>query len=53
MKTKCFISVLCITTALSCSAFGQQNEKLGKLNFPTSCDPKAQGQFDSSNVASR
>ncbi len=24
--------------ALSCSAVGQQDEKLGKLTFPTSCE---------------
>jgi tetratricopeptide (TPR) repeat protein len=35
-----------ITAALSCSAFGQQDEKLGKLSFPTSCDPKVQAEFE-------
>ena len=46
MKPKYLILVAGITAALSCSAFGQQDEKLGKLNFPTSCDPKVQGEFE-------
>ncbi len=35
-----------LTAALSCGAFGQQDEKLGKLSFPTSCDPKVQAEFE-------
>jgi hypothetical protein len=35
-----------VTAALSCSAFGQQDEKLRKLSFPTSCDPKVQAEFE-------
>jgi tetratricopeptide (TPR) repeat protein len=46
MKPKCLILVAGITAALSCSAFGQQNENLGKLRFPTSCDPKVQAEFE-------
>src|SRR5712692_2022423 len=46
MKPKCLILVAGITAALSCSAFGQQDEKLGKVSFPTSCDPKVQTEFD-------
>ena len=46
MKPKCLILVAGITAALNCSAFGQQDEKLGKLSFPTSCDPKVQAQFE-------
>jgi hypothetical protein len=46
MKPKCLILVAGITAALSCSAFGQQDEKLGKLSFPTSCDPKEQAEFE-------
>ena len=46
MKPKYLILVAGITAVLSCSAFGQQDEKLGKLNFPTSCDPKVQGEFE-------
>jgi tetratricopeptide (TPR) repeat protein len=46
MKPKCLILAAGITAALSCSAFGQQDEKLGKLSFPTSCDPKVQAEFE-------
>ena len=46
MKRKYLILVAGITAALSCSAFGQQDEKLGKLSFPTSCDPKVQAEFE-------
>src|SRR5467141_150965 len=46
MKPKCLMLVAGITAALSCSAVGQQNEKLGKLSFPTSCDPKVQAEFE-------
>lgn len=46
MKSKCLIFVAAITAALGCSAFGQQDEKLGKLSFPTSCDPKVQEEFE-------
>ena len=38
--------VAAITAALTCSALGQQDEKLGKLSFPTSCDPKVQAEFE-------
>ena len=46
MKRKYLILVAGITVALSCSAFGQQDEKLGKMSFPTSCDPKVQTDFE-------
>jgi tetratricopeptide (TPR) repeat protein len=46
MKSKFLILVAGITAALSCSALGQQHEKLGKLTFPTSCDPKVQAEFE-------
>jgi tetratricopeptide (TPR) repeat protein len=46
MKPKCLILAAGITAALSCSAFAQQDEKLGKLSFPTSCDPKVQAEFE-------
>ncbi|TMJ30002.1 MAG: hypothetical protein E6G96_09445 [Alphaproteobacteria bacterium] len=46
MKPKCLILVAGITAALSCSAFGQSDEKLGQLSFPTSCDPKVQAEFE-------
>src|SRR3954463_6073788 len=35
-----------VAAALSGSAFGQQDEKLGRLTFPTSCDPKVQTEFE-------
>jgi tetratricopeptide (TPR) repeat protein len=36
-----------ITTALASGAFAQQQEeKLGTLSFPTSCDPKVQAEFE-------
>jgi hypothetical protein len=46
MRSKCLIIVAGITAALSYSAFGQQDEKLGKLSFPTACDPKVQAEFE-------
>src|SRR3984893_12295879 len=46
MKPKCLMLVAGITAALSCSVFGQQDEKLGKLSFPTSWDPKVQAEFE-------
>jgi tetratricopeptide (TPR) repeat protein len=46
MKAKSLVLVAGITAALNCSAFGQQDEKLGKLSFPTSCDPKVQAEFE-------
>jgi hypothetical protein len=35
-----------ITSALASGAIGQQDQKLGKVTFPTSCDPKVQAEFD-------
>src|SRR3981081_3300421 len=35
-----------ITAALASGAVGQQDEKLGKVVFPTSCDPNVQVEFD-------
>ena len=35
-----------MSAALSGSVFAQQDEKLGKLTFPTSCDPKVQPDFE-------
>src|SRR4051812_46597587 len=35
-----------ITAALSCSALAQQEDRLGRLTFPTSCDPKVQAEFE-------
>jgi tetratricopeptide (TPR) repeat protein len=35
-----------ITTALASSAISQQDQQLGKVTFPTSCDPSVQAEFD-------
>jgi tetratricopeptide (TPR) repeat protein len=35
-----------ITAALASGAIGQQDEKLGKVIFPISCDPNVQAEFD-------
>ena len=35
-----------ITAALTNGAIAQQDEKLGKVVFPTSCDPNVQAEFD-------
>jgi tetratricopeptide (TPR) repeat protein len=34
------------TAALASGAVAQQDDKLGKVNFTTSCDPKVQAEFD-------
>src|SRR6266436_5662413 len=35
-----------ITAALTSGAIGQQDEKLGKVVFPISCDPNVQAEFN-------
>ncbi|MGZ6176515.1 MAG: hypothetical protein ACXWNB_11825 [Candidatus Binataceae bacterium] len=35
-----------ITAMLTGGAIGQQDEKLGKVSFPTSCDPQVQAEFE-------
>src|SRR5262245_49340368 len=35
-----------VTAMLSGPVAAQQDEKLGKLSFPTSCDPKVQAEFE-------
>jgi tetratricopeptide (TPR) repeat protein len=35
-----------ITAALTGDAIGQQDQQLGKVTFPTSCDPGVQAEFD-------
>src|SRR6266540_1332291 len=40
------IVVSLITAALTGSAWSQQDDKLGKVSFPTSCDPKMQADFE-------
>ena len=46
MNPERLMLVAALTAALSGSALGQQDEKLGKLSFPTSCDPKVQAEFE-------
>src|SRR5216683_7706830 len=46
MKLKCLVFIAGITAALNGDAFCQPDEKLGKLSFPTSCDPKVQAEFE-------
>jgi tetratricopeptide (TPR) repeat protein len=36
-----------ITAGLTSDAIGQQDQQLGKVTFPTSCDPGVQAEFDS------
>src|SRR3954451_8351256 len=35
-----------ISAVLASGAMGQQDQKLGKVTFPTSCDPAVQAEFD-------
>src|SRR4030088_189140 len=35
-----------ITAALTSGAISQQDQNLGKVGFPTSCDPNVQAEFD-------
>src|SRR5206468_9102257 len=35
-----------ISAALASGAIGQQDDKLGKVTFATSCDPAVQAEFD-------
>src|SRR5215471_725225 len=35
-----------ITATLASGAIGQQDDKLGKVTFATSCDPKVQAEFN-------
>src|ERR1700681_4206772 len=44
-RRKLFVAGL-ITAALTNGAIAQQDEKLGKVVFPTSCDPKVQAEFN-------
>jgi hypothetical protein len=40
------IVVSLVTAAVTGSAWSQQDEKLGKVSFSTSCDPKVQADFE-------
>jgi len=41
-----FFAAGLITAVLAGGAIGQQDQKLGKVTFPTSCDPKARAEFE-------
>jgi tetratricopeptide (TPR) repeat protein len=41
-----FAAALISAAALAGGAFADQDDKLGKVSFPTSCDPKVQAEFD-------
>jgi tetratricopeptide (TPR) repeat protein len=45
-STRAMILASVMTLAASCGAFAQQDDRLGKLSFPTSCDPKVQAEFE-------
>jgi len=46
MNPKRLMLLTAMTAALSGTALAQQDEKLGKLSFPTSCGPKVQAEFE-------
>src|SRR5215470_6941726 len=46
MKPKSLMLAAAFAAALSCNAVAQQDEKLGRVTFPTSCDPKVQAEFE-------
>src|ERR1700756_3996383 len=35
-----------VAAGIAGNAYGQQEEKLGALSFPTACDPKVQAEFE-------
>jgi len=45
-STRAMILATVTIVALNGIAFAQQDEKLGKLSFPTSCNPKMQSEFE-------
>src|SRR5262245_23821508 len=45
-QSRCALFAAGLIAAFSSSAIGQQDDKLGKVIFPTSCDPKVQAEFD-------
>jgi tetratricopeptide (TPR) repeat protein len=46
MKRKCLLLAAVMTAALTSNALAEPDEKLGRLSFPTSCDPKVQAEFE-------
>src|SRR5215831_2074341 len=45
-STRILFATGLITAALANGAIGQQDQKLGTVTFPTSCDPNVQAEFD-------
>ena len=45
-QTRCVLFAAGFITAFFSGALGQQDDKLGKVIFPTSCHPKVQAEFD-------
>ena len=45
-STRAMMLASAMMLAANCSAFAQPDERLGKLTFPTSCDPKVQAEFE-------
>jgi tetratricopeptide (TPR) repeat protein len=46
MTTKRLMLAVSLVALLTGGAVAQQDEKLGKVTFPTSCDPKVQAEFE-------
>jgi tetratricopeptide (TPR) repeat protein len=46
MTTRHLLCAASLLAALATGASAQQADKLGKVTFPTSCDPKVQAQFE-------
>src|SRR5215831_10198821 len=46
-STRILFATGLITAALANGAIGQQDQKLGTVTFPTSCDPSVQAEFNS------
>jgi tetratricopeptide (TPR) repeat protein len=45
-STRAIILASAMMVAANGNVFAQQDERLGKLSFPTSCDPKVQAEFE-------
>jgi hypothetical protein len=46
MTPKSLVLAAGLTAALTCNALSQQDDKLGKVTFPTSCDAKVQAELE-------
>src|SRR4051812_39864885 len=44
--TRVLFAMGLVTAALTSGAIAQQDQQLGKVSFPTSCDPNVQAEFD-------